>query len=112
MSRILLIIFSLFALSFEPFTVAKAGSFQYHATRRAVARSIAKQGADPAKFRATSRFGAGFYTANRQSTALAEKGRNSAVLRFKKSGYLKKNAIDLTRPNSSQVRSLVGTKAN
>ena len=69
---------------------SRVEAFLYHATRRAAARRIMAKGVKHTRFNAKARFGKGFYTSRRPSTALAEKGRNKTVLRFKEGRYLKR----------------------
>ena len=85
-----------------------AQAWWYHATRRAAARSILRRGIKPGKLRGRSRFGSGLYLSRRPATALAEKGKTRAVLRFKGSRYLKKNTVDLRKPIASKIRSRLG----
>jgi hypothetical protein len=85
-------------------------SFFYHATRGAAAKRILAKGINPAKFRGSARFGKKFYASSRPSTAVAEKGEQSAVLRFKTHKNLEQKAIDLRNPTASKLRSLFGKK--
>lgn len=95
-------------LIMAPFRVE---AFLYHATRRAAARRIMAKGVKPFRFNAKARFGKGFYTSRRPSTALAEKGRRKAVLRFKEGRYLKgKNTLNLKKPDSARLHKLLGKK--
>jgi len=88
-------------------------AFLYHATRRAVARRIITKGVSPTRFKAKARFGKGFYTSRRPSTALAEKGHRNAVLRFKEGQYLKrKNTLNLKKPKTARLHDLLGAKYN
>jgi len=87
-------------------------AFLYHATRRAVAKRIMTRGLNTAKFKGKTRFGKGLYLSRRMSTALAEKGKKSAVIRMKPSRYLKRNIWDLRNPTKKKLRSLLGRKIN
>ena len=94
------------------FISSSAEAFLFHATRRAVARRIMIRGVNPGRFMGRARFGKGFYMSRRISTALAEKGKKSAVIRMKPSRYLKRNTLDLRRPTQKKLRSLLGRKIN
>lgn len=85
-----------------------AAAFWYHATRRAAAKSILAQGVNPAKLRSGSRFGPGLYLSRRPSTALAEKGAGSAVVRFRGSRALEARTLDLSRPSPKQLKAQLG----
>lgn len=80
----------------------------YHATTKAFARRIMAKGINPAKFNRNARFGKMFYTAKRPSTALAEKGPGSTVVRMKPSKSITKNSWDLRNPTAKRIRKLVG----
>jgi hypothetical protein len=89
-------------------TPVEAG-YLYHAGRRSVLGAIAKKGINPAKFRGKARFGKGFYTGKRPSTAIAEKGPKSSVLRLKESAALKKTKpMDVRKPTASNLREHLG----
>ncbi len=92
------------------FISSSAEAFLFHATRRAAARRIMSRGLNPAKFRGRARFGKGLYMSRKISTALAEKGKKSAVIRMKPSRYLKRHILDLRRPTKKKLRSLLGRK--
>jgi hypothetical protein len=85
-----------------------AEAWLYHASRRAAARRIMARGLDPAKFRASARYGPGFYASKRPSTALLEKGKGSSIVRFQESGYVKKNTWNFRKPSPGKIRSKVG----
>ena len=85
-----------------------AAAWWYHATRRAAARSILAKGVNPAKVRAGSRFGPGLYLSRQPSTALAEKGARSTVLRFQGSRALESRTLDLRRPTPRNLKSQRG----
>jgi len=89
-----------------------AEAFLFHATRRAAVRRIMTRGLNPARFKGKTRFGKGLYLSRRISTALAEKGKKSAVIRMKPSRYLKRNTLDLRNPTKKKLRSLFGRKIN
>ena len=88
-------------------STALSGSL-YHATSKAFARRILKTGIKPAKFSSQARFGKMFYGAKRPSTALAEKGTRSQVIRMKTSKQLARNAWDLRKPTPDGLRRYVG----
>jgi hypothetical protein len=67
-----------------------------------------QRGINPAKFHGKARFGKMFYTAQRPSTALAEKGKKRALIRMKTSKFLNKNTWDLRRPRPQLLRRYVG----
>ncbi|HED00474.1 MAG TPA: RES domain-containing protein [Proteobacteria bacterium] len=104
--RIVLTILVLLLVSFP----GSSEAFLYHATRKAIAKRILMRGVNPAKFSAKARFGKGLYLSRKPSTALSEKGRNSAVIRMRGSAYVKKRAIDLRKPTRGRLRSLLGKK--
>ena len=87
---------------------AEAGWF--HATTKAAARSIMKRGINPFKFKSSARFGKGFYVAKTPRTALAEKGGNNAILRFKGNRYLKKNTLDFRKPSADSLHKQLGAR--
>lgn len=89
-----------------------AEAFFYHATSKAAAKRIMTRGLNPARFKARTRFGKGLYLSRKISTALAEKGKKSAVIRMKPSQYLKRNILDLRNPTKEKLRSLLGRKIN
>ena len=91
---------------------SSAEAFFFHATRRAAVKRFMTRGLNPAKFKSSARFGKGFYVSRKISTALAEKGKRSAVIRMKPSRYLKKNIVDLRNPTKKKLRSLLGSKIN
>ena len=101
-------IIALLAGAIISFPVLVEASFFYHATRGTVAKRILAKGVNPAKFRGNARFGKKFYASSRPSTAVAEKGEQSAVLRFKTHKNLGQKAIDLRNPTASKLRSLLG----
>ena len=82
----------------------------YHAAPKAAAKSILKKGIDPLKFRKGGRFNEMWYASKRPSTAIAEKGKRSVVLRFKTHKNLEQNAIDLRNPTAPKLRFLLGEK--
>lgn len=86
----------------------EALSYLYHATTRAAARNIMKEGINPRLFNRNARMGKKFYVSTKPGTALAEKGNRSTLLRYKASKYLKNNLWDLRKPESRKLHSLVG----
>ncbi len=89
-----------------------AEAFLYRAASKRATQSILSKGIDPAKFRGGARFGKGFYAAGRPSTAVAEKGKRSSVVRYREGRYLKKNTWDLRRPDTKRFQSLLGKKVD
>jgi len=87
---------------------AAASASLYHATTKAVARRIMAKGINPAKFNSQARFGKMFYGAKRPSTALAEKGRQSSLIRMKTSKLFAKNSWDLRKPRTEGLRKFAG----
>ncbi len=85
-----------------------AYSSVYHAAPKAIAKRIMKNGINPAKFSSKARYGKKIYTARRPSTALAEKGQKSALIKMKTSKYLDKNTWDLRRPRPQLLRRYAG----
>lgn len=96
------------AILFTP--VLAEASRLYHAAPKAAAKSILKKGIDPSKFRKGGRFNGVWYASKRPSTAIAEKGKRSVVMRFKTHKNLEQKAIDLRNPTTSKLRSLLGEK--
>jgi len=89
---------------------AWAGSVWFHATRRALAQKIISRGINPARFKATARFGRGLYLARKPSTALAETGKRNAVIRMRGRKGMSKRGLDLRNPTKENLRPLVGKK--
>ncbi|OPX19389.1 MAG: hypothetical protein BZ151_09505 [Desulfobacca sp. 4484_104] len=85
-----------------------AAAWLFHATRRAAARSILRRGVNPAKLHSKARFGSGLYLSRRRSTALAEKGASSAVVKFKSSRALDKRTVDFRQPTSRSIKARLG----
>lgn len=85
-----------------------ADAFLFHATRRAVAKRIMKQGFSKAQMRTSARFGKGVYASTKKKTALAEgRGANTAI-RLKGSKYIKRNSIDLSSPTPAKLKKVSG----
>lgn len=91
---------------------ADSEAFWFHTTRKAIAKRIMTRGINPAKFSSKARFGKGFYASRKPTTALAEKGKNSAVIRVRESAYAKKNTLNIMNPSSKRLHSLVGEKVD
>lgn len=91
---------------------ASSEAFLYHATRKSVAKRIMAGGVNPSKFSSKSRFGKGFYSSRRPSTALAEKGESSSVVRMKESPQLERNTWNYKDHVNNKLRSFFGPKAN
>jgi hypothetical protein len=102
------LIAALLVIAWAFIAACPAEAWLYHATRRAVARRILARGLNPLKFKASSRFGKGFYASRRPSTALLEKGKKSSVVRFKESSSLKKSIWDFRKPKPEKIRSKIG----
>ena len=82
----------------------------FHATSKVAARSIMKKGINPFKFKSSARFGRGFYAAKTPKSALAEKGGNKAILKFKSNKYLKKNTLDFRKPSADSLHKQLGAR--
>jgi len=80
----------------------------YHAVEQSLAKRVIKQGINPAKLKLGSRFGKGFYLSRQPSTALAEKGSRSAVIRFRESSMIKNKAINMKKPNRELMQKFLG----
>ena len=88
----------------------QARGFFFHATRKAVAKRILTRGINPARFKAGARYGKGLYLSGKKSTAIAEKGKKSAVIRMKADPGVKRGFLDLRNPTTLKIRRLVGKK--
>lgn len=82
--------------------------FMYHATSKAVARRIMAKGINPAKFKGNARYWRQMYVTKRPTTALAEKGSHSSLIRMRSSKYLDRNSWDLRNPNTLKLRRYLG----
>lgn len=89
-----------------------AEAFLFHATRKSAAKRIMAKGIDPSKFSNKARFGKGFYGSRKASTAIAEKGESSSVVRAQESSYLKKNTLNFKNDVAGKLRSTLGPKAD
>lgn len=91
---------------------AQSDARLYTAVQRRLAQRIRAQGLNPLKFKSTARFNRAAYLSRRPSTALAEKGKRSAVLQMRESSFLKnrKNIMDLRKPTSKKLHGLLGKK--
>ncbi len=87
---------------------ARSEAFLFHATKKAAAAKIMKQGFKFSRFKTKARFGKGLYAAKSRATALAEKGKTSAVIGLKSSRYAERKAIDLRNPTARKVWGLLG----
>ncbi len=86
-----------------------ADAFLFHATRRAVAKRIMKQGFSKARMHTSARFGKGVYASTKKKTALAEgRGGANTVIRLKESKHLKRNSIDLSHPKQAKLKKVSG----
>lgn len=94
-----------FFLTIPP--LSEAGSL-YHAAPKAVARRIMIKGINPAKFNGNARYWKKMYGSKRSTTALAEKGSRSSLIRMKTSKYLDKNSWDLRNPSTVKLKKYVG----
>lgn len=92
------------------FPKAAFSAFLYHATTKSIARRIMAKGINPAKFNRKARFGKMFYSAKRPSTAVAEKGSKSSLIRIKTSKNLVRNSWDLRKPTPNRLRKYAGNK--
>jgi hypothetical protein len=84
-----------------------AGSV-YHAASKSVVRRIITKGVNPSKFNSQARYGRMFYIAKRPSTALAEKGQRSQLIRMRSSRGLVNNSWDLRKPTPHRLRKYTG----
>ena len=105
-STIALIISCTIALS--PCT-ADAGIL-WHATKRSLAKKIATRGFSKKLMSPKARFGKGIYFGKSKTTALKEKPKAGAVLKFRESKTLKHNAINLTHPTNTRLKTLSGDR--
>ena len=80
------------------------------ATSKAAARKILKGGFNPSKMKAGDRFGKAAYMSSSARTALKEKPKAGAVVRFKESKYFQKYILDVRNPKPAQVKSITGAK--
>jgi hypothetical protein len=92
------------------FQAAPVDAFLYHATGKSAARRILSGGVNPSKFSGKTRFGKGFYASRKPSTALAEKGESSSVLRMREGSQLKKNTWNFKNKVIRKLRSFFGAK--
>lgn len=103
MKKVIAIIISL-AIAFSPCMV-EAGVF-WHATKRALAKKLYTKGFSKKLMSRKARFGRGLYFGKSKFTALKEKPKAGAVLKFKQSKTLKNNSINLTHPTNIRLKSL------
>ena len=88
---------------------ADAG-FLYHATSKAAAQRIARNGFSKSHMNPNGRFGAKAYVASRPSTALRERPGADAILRFKSNGNFNKNIVDTRRMKTADLKTISGRK--
>jgi len=100
---ITIVLLFIFQFGFVP----QAEAFLFHATHRAVAKRIMKQGFSKARMRASARFGKGVYASTKKKTALAE-GRGATVIRLKEGKYIRRNSIDLSNPTPAKLKKVSG----
>lgn len=86
---------------------AEAG-FLYHATSKAAAKRIARNGFSKSHLNPNGRFGAKAYVASRPSTALRERPGADAILRFKSNGNFNKNIIDTRKMKTADLKTISG----
>lgn len=84
--------------------------FLVHATRRAFAPKIMKNGLSKYKVKPTSRIGGKEYFANDLKTALKEKPRANAAIMFRKSRMFNKRVLDTTHMSNNKLRAISGLK--
>lgn len=91
--------------------VEQCEAFLYHAAKRSVTKRIAGAGLNPAKAKASGRFSGSSYLSRKPSTALAEKGvKGTGVVRFKEGKALQSKTVDLRRPNSAKLKTILGPR--
>lgn len=88
-------------------SMADAGIL-WHATKKSAAKKIYAQGFNQKKMSPDARFGKGVYLSESKNTALKEKPRADAVLKFKESKNLKNNNINLAHPTNNKLKALSG----
>lgn len=86
------------------FMVLPAEAKLYHATSKAIANRIAKNGFSIKKMNPDARFGSGIYASKKPSTALKEKPNSDSVIALKESRMLNKNKIDTTKLSNEQIK--------
>lgn len=91
------------------FTTAEAG-FLYHATKRAAAARIAKNGFTKSFMNPNARFGPKAYASSRPSTALLERPGADSMLRFRTSNNFNKHLMDTRRMRTADLKNASGLK--
>lgn len=87
---------------------AEAGFF--HATSKAVARRILKEGFSIRKMNPKARFGSGVYGSKSMATAIKEKSKAESVVSLSNSKMLQKVKIDSRRLSNSQLKRMTGDR--
>lgn len=100
---------SLFLLLVSIFITVPDGVYAkslFHATEKAVARRIMKNGFSASRMRSTARFGRGAYLTESKALALREKPASKVVVAFKDSKLFRKRTIDTSRLKRVQLKRL------
>jgi hypothetical protein len=105
MKRTIAVIISC-AIALSPCTV-DAGIL-WHATKRSLAKKIFTRGFSNKLMSPKARFGKGIYFGKSKITALKEKPKAGAVLRFRESKTLKNSSINLTHTTNTRLKALSG----
>lgn len=84
--------------------------FLIHATRKAFVPKITKGGFKPTRMNPKARFGRQIYFADKAKTAIKEKPRADALLRFRKSRLFNERTLDTTGMSTKKLRSISGMK--
>ena len=78
--------------------------FIFHATKRAVAQRLVKQGFNKALMKPNARFGAKAYASGQPKLALKERPGADAIVKYRTSGSFYKNALDTRRLSSTKIK--------
>jgi hypothetical protein len=84
--------------------------FLVHATRKAFAPKIMKNGLSTYKMKPNARLGRKEYFANDLRTALKEKPKANAAILFRKSRTFNNRILDTTHMNTNKLRNISGLK--
>jgi len=109
MKRAILVIAIVSLVAFSGAQSAEAG-FLYHATKRAAAERIARNGFTKSLMNPKARFGAKAYASSRPTTALLERPGSNAVLRFKTSKNFNKHLMDTRKMKTAELKNASGLK--
>ena len=100
----IIILMIAFSLALQP---SRSSAFLYHATKKAAAKRIMKNGFNQSRMKNSARFGKGVYVAESPQTALKEAPRANTVIKFQESQYLKRNTLNLRQPNKSNINKII-----